>query len=303
MAFTLPQQFHTMEEALSALFGKDVRIAESRPVMGGDVNRACVLKLTNGRQIFAKLNTLENGDIFTAEAAGLCAIAATGAIGTPDILGSGVDTEKKCSFLLMEYIESGSRVRDYWETFARQLADVHRAVTDELTAGRKYGFVRDNYIGIRKQKNQVYDSWTAFFRDCRLAPQLEAAGSCFDKTERKKITVLLDRVEEILVEPAYPSLLHGDLWAGNFITGTDGRAWLIDPAAYVGHREADIAMTELFGGFPRTFYDAYREAAPMQAGYEDRRDLYNLYHLLNHLNMFGGSYLSGVKRILNRYVM
>lgn len=303
MAFALPQQFHTMEEALSALFGEGVRIAGSRPVTGGDVNRACALKLTDGRQIFAKLNTLENADIFTAEAVGLCAIAATEAIGTPDIYGSGVDAEKNCSFLLMEYIESGNRPRDYWETFARQLAGMHRAVTDGMTVGGKYGFVRDNYIGIRKQKNQVYDNWTAFFRDCRLIPQLEAAGSYFDRAERKKITGLLDRVEEILVEPVYPSLLHGDLWAGNFITGTDGRAWLIDPAAYVGHREADIAMTELFGGFPRTFYDAYREAAPMQAGYEDRRDLYNLYHLLNHLNMFGGSYLSGVRRILNRYTV
>lgn len=104
----------------------------------------------------------------------------------------------------------------------------------------------------------------------------------------------------MLVEPACPSLLHGDLWAGNVIAGNDGAAWLIDPAVYVGHAEADLAMTELFGGFPRAFYDAYQEVLPLEPGYEDRRDIYNLYHILNHLNMFGRTYLSAVKRIVGR---
>lgn len=302
MAFTEPRQFQAMEEALSALFGKNVQIVESRRVTGGDVNEACKLTLTNGKQIFVKRNAMENADIFVAETVGLLAIAATGTIRIPDILGTGIDRERGCSFLLMEYIESGSRGRDFWKTFGRQLADMHRAPTDELTAGGKFGFVMDNYIGIRKQKNDICDSWTAFFRDCRLAPQFEAAYDYFDRTERKKITGLLDRVGDVLVEPTHPSLLHGDLWAGNFMTGTDGRGWLIDPAAYVGHAEADIAMTELFGGFSQSFYDAYREAATVQPGYEERRDLYNLYHLLNHLNMFGVTYLSGVKRILKKYM-
>ena len=117
----------------------------------------------------------------------------------------------------------------------------------------------------------------------------------------KRIGRFLDHIDEILVEPEYPSLLHGDLWAGNVITGNDGRAWLIDPAVYVGHAEADIAMTELFGGFPPAFYDAYQERIPLQPGYERRRDVYNLYHLVNHLNMFGRMYLSEVKRIVGRF--
>ena len=110
----------------------------------------------------------------------------------------------------------------------------------------------------------------------------------------------MDHLEDFLAEPEHPSLLHGDLWAGNVMTGNDGKAWLIDPAAYVGHAEADIAMTELFGGFPAAFYDAYREAGALPPEYRQRRDLYNLYHLLNHLNMFGGSYLSSVRQIVER---
>ena len=112
---------------------------------------------------------------------------------------------------------------------------------------------------------------------------------------------LLSRLGELLREPIHPSLLHGDLWAGNYITGNDGEAWLIDPAVYVGHHEADLAMSELFGGFPREFYDAYRSLFSLESGYEERKDLYNLYHLLNHLNLFGGSYYYPVIRILHRF--
>ncbi len=113
--------------------------------------------------------------------------------------------------------------------------------------------------------------------------------------------MLLEHTDSILTEPEFPSLLHGDLWAGNVMTGNDGRVWLIDPAAYVGHAEADLAMTELFGGFPQAFYRAYQEALPLQPGYDGRRDFYNLYHLLNHLNLFGVSYLSPVRNVIRKY--
>ena len=140
-----------------------------------------------------------------------------------------------------------------------------------------------------------------FFRDCRLIPQMEMAGRYFDSSHRADFRRLLDRLPDLLPEPKAPSLLHGDLWSGNFITGTDGRAWLIDPAVYVGHAEADLAMTELFGGFSDRFYAAYREVSPLDPGYRERRDLYNLYHLLNHLNLFGAGYLSSVMEIVRRY--
>ena len=123
----------------------------------------------------------------------------------------------------------------------------------------------------------------------------------FDPGTRRQCERLLDRLDSRLAEPEFPSLIHGDLWSGNAVCGPDGKAWILDPAAYVGHFEAELAMTELFGGFPTAFYEAYREVNPIDSGYRDRRDLYNLYHLLNHLNLFGGSYLSSVRQILSRY--
>ena len=303
MSFEAPKHFTSIEDALHTLFGSSVKIANTIRISGGDINDAYKLTLTDGTHIFMKSNTKENSAFFTAEAMGLSAIAGTDAIGTPRIICTGTDDGKSgCSFLFMEFIEAKGRIKDYWETFAHQLADMHKASANDFVNGGKYGFVRDNYIGARGQINTAKDSWTAFFRDCRLEPQFKAASSYFDSADIRKITKLLDNIEDFLVEPEHPSLLHGDLWSGNFITGNDGKAWLIDPAVYVGHAEADIAMTELFGGFSQAFYDAYNETGMTQPEYSRRRDLYNLYHLLNHLNMFGRSYLSSVKRIINKYV-
>ena len=153
-----------------------------------------------------------------------------------------------------------------------------------------------------KQSQYCEMSSISFFREQRLAPQFKAADSYFIKEDRAKITKLLDNLDRFLIEPEQPSLLHGDLWSGNVMCGSDGKAMLIDPACYIGHREADLAMTELFGGFPQSFYDAYKEAFPLQPGYEERRDLYNLYQLLNHLNLFGPTYLEPVLSIISEYV-
>ena len=303
MAFTTPPHFTSIENALTSLFGKGTQITQTDRIFGGDINEAYGLTLSNGMPIFMKSNTLENSAFFTAEAAGLNAIAQTGSIKTPHIFCSGTENRKPgYSFLLLEFISGTNRILEYWETFARQLATMHQSSTTDFVPGGNYGFPNDNYIGAGKQINTPRDSWISFFRDCRLKPQFQSAANYFDAADQKRITKLLERLDSLLVEPKHPSLLHGDLWSGNFLTGNDGRAWLIDPASYVGHAEADIAMTELFGGFSPAFYSAYQEAAPLQPGYHDRRDLYNLYHLLNHLNLFGGSYLSSVKRVLRRYV-
>lgn len=293
--------FTSLNGAIHSLFGEEIKIEKTSRISGGDINETYGLTTTDGKCIFIKTNTKENQSLFAAEAAGLDAIARTKTIGTPQILGIGTDEENGgLSFLLLEFISGKSRKKNYWEDFARQLSEMHRAETAGLVSGGKYGFSCDNYIGRHSQANTGYESWTAFFRDCRLEPQFQDTARYFEKEEWKRIIRLLDRIDEILVEPEYPSLLHGDLWSGNVITGNDGAAWLIDPAVYVGHAEADLAMTELFGGFPSVFYDAYKEAAPLQPGYERRRDVYNLYHLLNHLNMFGRMYLSEVKRIIGK---
>ena len=296
-----PIPFASLEEAIRAVFGSRARVESMSGVSGGDINRAYRLTLSDGTGVFMKSNATANLPFFTAEAEGLAAIAAAGAIRTPELLGLGTD-ERYGAFLLLAWTDAGPRSRDYWENFGRRLADMHRTGTSGLTGGR-FGFPRDNFIGAGKQVNTPHDRWIGFFRDCRLTPMFRTADALgyFDAGDRKHMTRLLDRLDELLIEPERPSLLHGDLWSGNFITGSDGEAWLIDPAAYVGHAEADLAMTELFGGFSPAFYDAYREVFPLQPGYGRRRDLYNLYHLLNHLNLFGTAYRGSVRRILRTF--
>ena len=304
MNITLPPHYNSLAKALVSLFGNSVSIANTERISGGDINKAYGLTLNNGQHIFMKANKKENADFFTAEAAGLSVINSTGVIGTPEILCTGTDEGEDVgySFLLLKFIKSAKPKPDYWETFAQNLSNMHKASTSKILENNSFGFFQDNFIGARPQCNTPCDSWISFFRDNRLAPQFKAADSYFETNDRKLVTKLLNHLEEFLVEPEKPSLLHGDLWSGNVMCGPEGKAMLIDPACYVGHAEADLAMTELFGGFPPEFYEAYREANPLQPGYENRRDLYNLYQLLNHLNLFGPTYLGPVLSIVAEYV-
>ena len=294
------QEFTSLKDALTATFGSRAEITAMTPVSGGDINRAYRLTLRDGTLLFMKSNAAASPAFFRAEAEGLAAIADTNTIRVPQILAFGTDSQRG-AFLLLEWIEAAAQTPKYWETFGRRLAEMHRADTSALVPGGKFGLNHDNYIGAHRQKNTAMGSWISFFRDCRLEPQFRDAMHWFDDAARKQIAYLLDHLDVYLEEPEHPSLLHGDLWSGNFITGSDGNAWLIDPAAYVGHAEADLAMTELFGGFTQRFYDAYREVHPIHPGYGHRRELYNLYHLLNHLNLFGGSYLPSVNRVLRAF--
>ncbi len=293
--------FTSLNEAISTIFGDDVKITGRAGISGGDINEALRLTLSDGNEIFMKTNSLKNASFFTAEAAGLTALASTEAIGLPAILGTGTDIGGGFSFLLLKMIKGGARIRTYWETLGRELAQLHQADCSRFSGHGRYGFETDNYIGMSAQRNAPGDSWVEFFRENRLEPQFKRAERYFGSEDMKRIHALLDNLDRLLIEPEYPSLLHGDLWGGNVMTGDDGKAWLIDPAVYVGHREVDIAMTELFGGFPQSFYASYQESAPLEPGYQDRLELYNLYQLLNHLNMFGGSYLSSVLRTVRAF--
>ncbi len=284
---------------IRSLFGTGVSITKRNSVSGGDINEAFLLELSDGNRIFMKTNRGKGPSFYEAEAEGLLAIAKTGTIGTPKVLGIGV--ENAAAFLLLEYVNSSKRIPDFWETFGSALADMHTADAASFVPDGRFGFHMDNIIGATKQINTPKNTWIDFYRACRLAPQFEMASSYFDHTEKSRALHLLDHLDDLLTEPETPSLLHGDLWGGNFMTGENGHAILIDPAVYVGHPEADLAMTELFGGFARDFYEAYFTKKPLQPGYEDRRDLYHLYQLLNHLNLFGGSYYSSVMRILRHY--
>ena len=298
--------YHSLDEAVTHIFGPAARITGRVPVHGGDINRAYKLQISTGFDIFIKENSISNIDFFLTEERGLHALRCTGQIGVPHNMGSGIDRGRNISFLFMEYIESAPRIASYWETFGHQLAALHRAECQSWVGaqdgGVKYGFLEDNFIGATPQKNRPCGSWIDFYRDCRLLPQITRAERYFDSAVLKKADRLLNHLDVFLREPEFPSLLHGDLWSGNIVCGPNGRAWIIDPAACVGDFEADLAMTQLFGSLPDEFYSAYSEVNPIdKAGYSQRRGLYDLYHLLNHLNLFGSSYLGSVVNIINRY--
>jgi fructosamine-3-kinase len=259
-------------------------------VAGGCIHRCFVLE-GGGRRYFAKTNERARLDNFTAEADGLAALAAAGArVPTPVCSGEGGGE----AFLVLEYLEmrgSGDHA-----ALGRVLALVHSV------RGERFGWRRDNYIGSTPQHNRGSPSWSAFWRDARLRPQLELArANRLDRSLLTKAERLIEAVARLLSGHApAPSLLHGDLWSGNtgFLAG--GAPVLFDPAVYWGDRETDLAMTELFGGFPPTFYSAYAELAPLDQGYATRKTLYNLYHVLNHANLFGGSYPRQAERMIDR---
>ena len=298
--------YGSVEECIKEYFGSSAVITGRSYVGGGDINEAGLLTLSGGETVFMKSNTIAKKDFFRAEQQGLAAIADTGAVRTPKLLGRGVDETVGISFLLLEYVKGMPQMPDFWGDFGHALATMHLAGTSAFThsdgGSGAYGFYEDNYIGATKQINTPKDSWVEFFITCRLEPQFDMAGRYFDKQEKKRIADFLEKIHAYISEPERPSLLHGDLWSGNYIVGNDRRAWLIDPAVYVGHFEADLAMTELFGGFSRRFYEAYSEVNPIDPSYKDRKPVYNLYHLLNHLNLFGPAYLGGVLDTVRRYV-
>jgi len=269
-------KYTSLAEAIRSICGQQRTITDKSPVFGGDINEAFRLTLDDGTSLFMKANAPNLLPAFEAEEAGLQAIAGTGAIGTVRVLGIGTDPGR-FSFLLQEFVTSGKKNRDYWERLGAELYAMHNAPMPAGKGGDGFGFGADNFIGSRRQKNTWTDEWIPFFRDCRLRPQLKAAERWLDQRDRKLADSLLEHLDQYLIEPKAPSLIHGDLWAGNVMTGSDGRAWIIDPAAYYGHPEADLAMTELFGGFSPAFYDSYFACAKMEAGYQDRKDIYSIF--------------------------
>ena len=232
---------------------------------------------------FVKVADNANGDVLAAEVDALRAIAQTQSVRVPQVVASG--QAQGVAFLVLEWLDIVEGGRD--AALGRALAQLH------AHSAPRFGWHRDNTIGTTPQRNDWHDDWVAFFRDMRLAPQFElAARNGYGGKLAKGGERLLVKVDALLRghSPA-PSLLHGDLWAGNAGRLADGTPVIFDPSTYFGDREADLAMTELFGGFAPEFYAAYAEAAPLPPGHEARRTLYNLYHVLNHLNLFGAAYL------------
>jgi fructosamine-3-kinase len=263
-------------------------------VPGGSISRAFVA-VTGERKWFIKLNEIGLLDMFEAEADGLNALAKCPAIRVPQVIGSGSDGRQ--AYLVLEHLELFPMEKHNacaCASAGRALADLHRIV------GSRFGWTRDNYIGHTPQSNHLCSDWADFFARERLLPQLDIArknghsGSLIDNGER-----LAERAHVFFCDHCpEPSLLHGDLWNGNAAFDRQGRLVLYDPAVYFGDRETDLAMSELFGGFPPAFYTAYRDAWPLSTCYPQRRMLYNLYHVLNHCNLFGGGYRQQADHII-----
>lgn len=269
--------------AISNATGRPFELHTLTPFSGGDINQTYRLQGRDGSLYFLKLNAARYHAMFVAEAAGLAEIAAAGHIRVPHFVAQGCDGDQ--CFLVLEYLEltaHGDARR-----LGESLAAMHRCTA------RQYGFTQDNFIGTTPQPNGWKADWITFWREQRLGLQLQLAQKNGYGGELQRLGAqLMDAVPRFFVwhAPA-PSLLHGDLWGGNHAYLADGTPVLFDPAVYYGDRECDLAMTELFGGYPAEFYAGYRNAWPLDTGYARRRDLYNLYHLLNHANLFGGSYV------------
>jgi len=264
------------------------------PVGGGCINESYCLEGTDGSRYFLKLNDARHLPMFSAESESLNAVSATNTVRVPQVIAFG--SAGILSYLVLEYMELCSSGNS--RLLGEQLAMLHRSTSP------RFGFAHSNYIGTNPQPNDWKSNWADFWCEHRLGFQLHLA-------EQNGFGRQLTRLGEKLMGhlPAFfdgyipqPALLHGDLWSGNHAFLADGMPVIFDPAAYYGDRECDLAMTELFGGYPADFYAAYRAAYPPDTGYAMRKDLYNLYHILNHANLFGRGYVKQAELMMLRLI-
>lgn len=284
-----------IELCLTAHYGKPVNLQPVTPVSGGDINAAYCLT-SNAGKFMLKLNSKSTyPGMFKREAEGLAAIRNTQTIAAPEVVLQFDFEDDSC--LLMEWVDTIRATPVASVQLGRQLAAMHRCTAPQ------FGFDKDNYMGSLPQSNRKHNTWAAFFVQERLMPMVQIAidKRLLNQDDARLFDKLYTRLPELFNEEA-PALIHGDLWGGNYLIRNDGKPFLIDPAVSYGNREFDIAMTTLFGGFSNEFYTAYNEAFPLAKGWQERVDLWNLYPLLLHLNLFGMSYLGQVRDNLTSYL-
>lgn len=284
-----------LEKVLQQSAGRKTEIISATTVGGGCINNAQKLKTTSGDFFIKKNSATAYPGMFIAEAKGLKILAGANAIHVTQLVATG--EFENTSFIIIEFVESSAKNKNFWKDFGTKLAQMHR------NSNEFFGLDHDNYIGSLKQSNKQTKSWIDFFIYERLQPQLQLA----ERNSKINSSVInsfekLFKILPSILHIGQPSLLHGDLWSGNFMVNEKGEANLIDPAVYYGHREVDLSMTHLFGGFADEFYQSYYEEWPLQKEYYNRFDIYNLYPLLVHVNLFGAGYLEQVKYILRRFV-
>lgn len=281
-------------DALSDVLGQKVLVDRLTPLSGGSINQTAKIDSSAGR-FFVKWNKASRyPGMFVAEAHGLSMLRASETIRIPEVIG--ISEVEDVSFLFLEYIKNGSPLKSFFRNFGEKLARLHRI------SSSAFGADQSNYIGSLSQSNNNADKWSDFFIAQRLKPMVSLARKSNFLTE-EHLSLFEDLYLKIpqLFPDEQPSLLHGDLWSGNFMCDSEGDPVLIDPAFYFGNREMDIAMSALFGGFSSDFYDGYNAEFPLKTGWEERIDLCNLYPLLVHLNLFGKAYLPDIVRGLKKF--
>ncbi len=284
--------FARIAAELRALTGLACAVAPESAVAEGGRNR-CYRWPAGRHTLFVKLAPLAGADALVAEAAGLAQLAAAGVLRVPRVFALGQADAQ--ALLALEWLERVPADADSERRLGAGLAQLH-AVT-----GAHFGWKRDNYIGATPQRNGASDDWAVFFREQRLRPQVTLLRGQGFAALSAGLEPLLERVARLLAgHHPTPALLHGDLWAGNWLTLAGAEPVVYDPAVYFGDRETDLAMTRLFGGFGPAFYRAYEAAAPLPPGAALRADLYNLYHVLNHANLFAGGYLQQAQALSER---
>jgi len=280
-----------LEASLASALG--ARVIGARPLSGGDINDAFEVRLADGREIFVKCNVSAPNDMFVAEARGLAWLGDAKALRVPAVLAAS-GANDMTPFLALELIRPKARRDNFDERLGRGLAALHRH------GAPAFGLDHDNYVGRLPQKNTFAVTWPEFYRVRRLGPQLKAAADAglAPARLRREFERLFGQLESLCGPAEPPARLHGDLWGGNLITDDLGEPCLIDPAVYGGHREIDLAMMKLFGGFGPRVFAAYEESFPLADGNRDRVALYQLYPLMVHVNLFGAGYLPQVEAAL-----
>lgn len=284
----------SVQRRLQQALGQNIDSSQS--VSGGSINRAAKVTLADGRSCFLKWNTSADPAMFEVEEKGLDLLrSADTSLRVPDVFATG-ETENGTGFLLQEFISEGRADPKSAEEFGQSLANLHQHHEEQ------YGLDHDNYIGRLPQSNTWHENWIDFFIEERMQPQLQMATDAgkLGSSTVAHFESMYEQLPDIFPDDP-PSLLHGDLWGGNYFFDENGRATIYDPAVYYGHREIELAFTHLFGGFSSSFYSAYEETYPVASGFTERKDIYNLYPLLVHTNLFGGSYARRVEGIIKQF--
>jgi protein-ribulosamine 3-kinase len=290
---------NTIRNYLSGVIQQRTGLAVSsfdiKSIGGGSINHTYRISINNSREFFLKTNKADRfPGLFAKEQEGLSFLAKQDCIRIPEVISCSVTDDEQ--LLLLEWVEPGPRTASFWKKFGEQLSSLHSKTQEQ------FGFSHDNYMGSLPQENPLTPDWSSFFINHRLLPQIQLASRNNSLTPKHidLFEALFKKLDTIFnTEP--PSLLHGDLWSGNFICNRYAAPVLIDPAVYYGHRSIDLGMTTLFGGFDKDFYDAYHYYFPLPANYEEQWDVCNLYPLLIHLNLFGNSYLESIVSVLMKF--